>query len=140
MDQDSNKPSELRKLTDAAKLIEIMTGGRLQVLPSTMSHAHIRALDSANIGLEFVVKPNMEQERYEVTFSAHVRIMGAALDSRGLQSLLAEVQESYDLLAALEMWEYHPSQEDMQAFRDFIDRRQEPDPTQQVGPELGQTL
>lgn len=132
--------NELEKLKIAALLMKAMTHGRLELRPGVLGVCYVHPLDSANIGINMAVRPNIAMERYDVTFHAQIRRMGDTLDSAGLRELMLEVQEAYALLAALDMSDYHPSQEDMQAFRDFIDRQQEPKPTQQTGPGLGQTL
>lgn len=132
--------SELEKLKKAALLIEEMSMGRLKVCPSVAGHVYIRPEHDAYIGLEMRITPDHPLERYAVTFTACPRRMGVELDASGLRALAEEVNESYALLSALEMREYRPSQEDMAAFREFLDTRQEQAAAEQSGPVMGQTF
>lgn len=133
----SEHQSELEKLEKAALLIEEMSMGRLKVCPSAVGHVYIRPEEDAYVGLQMRIASDTALKRYAVTFSAFPRRMGMELDAAGLRALMTETGQSYALLTALEMREYHPTQADLEAFRAFAAQRQE---TEQAGPVLGQTL
>ena len=87
--------SELDKLREAAKLIEEMSQGRLQVCPSVVGQVYIRPENEAYLGLDMRINSIPGQLRYRVTFSSQMRRMGADMTSEGLRTLLSE-----DLCAA----------------------------------------
>jgi len=109
--------SELDKLREAAKLIEEMSQGRLQVCPSVVGQVYIRPENEAYLGLDMRINSIPGQLRYRVTFSSQMRRMGADMTSEGLRALLSEVGQTYALLTALESRSYTPTTEDLTAFR-----------------------
>ena len=115
---------ELEKLQRAAQLIEEMSQGRLQVLPSVVGHVYVRPKDDAYLGLDLHLNAIPNQERYQVQFSAYVRRMGAWLDAKGLHALLTEVGQTYALLTALERQKFCPSPEDLAVFREQLTAQQ----------------
>lgn len=117
--------SELDKLKNAALLIEEMSQGYLRMCLGALGNIHIRPSGDAYIGIEVREQPNLALERCEITFDAHVRRMGTAMNSSDLRTLLKETNQAYALLMALEMREYQPSMDDMAVFRDFLALRQE---------------
>lgn len=106
--------TELEKLQKAAKLIEEMSQGRLQVCPSVVGQVYIRPQNEAYLGLAMRIDSIPGQPHYRVTFSAQLRRMGADMTSEGLRTLLSEVGQTYALLAALESRSY--LQDDCQGF------------------------
>lgn len=62
------------------------------------------------------------------------------LDAAGLNELAREVHTVYAALAALELCDLHPAQEDMEAFWDFLSRQQERNAPDQSALGLGQTI
>jgi len=81
-----------------------------------------------------VIQSDFKNQRYNVTFEARIRRMGATMNSDGLRALQGEVHNAYALLMALEMREFHPSQEDLLALREHLLRQQEQAVPQQTGP------
>ena len=67
--------SELDKLREAAKLIEEMSQGRLQVCPSVVGQVYIRPENEAYLGLDMRINSIPGQLRYRVTFSSQMRRM-----------------------------------------------------------------
>ena len=132
--------SELQKLKDMAKLIKDSTCGRMEMRPGVLNDVYIHPEDSAYVGIELSVRPDWKLERYELSFYARVRRMGDVLDAAGLNDLLRELQAAHAVLASLERCELHPTQEDMEAFRDFLIREQRQSAPEQSGPGLGQTI
>lgn len=117
--------SELDKLREAAKLIEEMSQGRLQVCPSVVGQVYIRPENEAYLGLDMRINSIPGQLRYRVTFSSQMRRMGADMTSEGLRTLLSEVGQTYALLTALESRSYTPTTEDLIAFREELLSEQE---------------
>lgn len=117
--------TELEKLQKAAKLIEEMSQGRLQVCPSVVGQVYIRPQNEAYLGLAMQIDSIPGQPHYRVTFSAQLRRMGADMTSEGLRTLLSEVGQTYALLAALESRSYTPTTEDLTAFREDLLAEQE---------------
>lgn len=114
--------SELDKLREAAKLIEEMSQGRLQVCPSVVGQVYIRPENEAYLGLDMRINSIPGQLRYRVTFSSQMRRMGADMTSEGLRTLLSEVGQTY---ALLESRSYTPTTEDLTAFREELLAEQE---------------
>ena len=117
--------SELDKLREAAKLIEEMSQGRLQVCPSVVGQVYIRPENEAYLGLDMRINSIPGQLRYRVTFSSQMRRMGADMTSEGLRTLLSEVGQTYALLTALESRSYTPTTEDLTVFREELLAEQE---------------
>lgn len=117
--------SELDKLREAAKLIEEMSQGRLQVCPSVVGQVYIRPENEAYLGLDMRINSIPGQLRYRVTFSSQMRRMGADMTSEGLRTLLSEVGQTYALLTALESRSYTPTTEDLTAFWEELLAEQE---------------
>ena len=117
--------SELDKLREAAKLIEEMSQGRLQVCPSVVGQVYIRPENEAYLGLDMRINSIPGQLRYRVTFSSQMRRMGADMTSEGLRTLLSEVGQTYALLTALESRSHTPTTEDLTAFREELLAEQE---------------
>lgn len=117
--------SELDKLREAAKLIEEMSQGRLQVCPSVVGQVYIRPENEAYLGLDMRINSIPGQLHYRVTFSSQMRRMGADMTSEGLRALLSEVGQTYALLTALESRSYTPTTEDLIAFREELLSEQE---------------
>ena len=117
--------SELDKLREAAKLIEEMSQGRLQVCPSVVGQVYIRPENEAYLGLDMRINSIPGQLRYRVTFTSQLRRMGADMTSEGLRALLSEVGQTYALLTALESRSYTPTTEDLIAFREELLSEQE---------------
>lgn len=117
--------SELDKLREAAKLIEEMSQGRLQVCPSVVGQVYIRPENEAYLGLDMRINSIPGQLRYRVTFSSQMRRMGADMTSEGLRTLLSEVGQTYALLTALESRSYTPTTEDLTSFREELLAEQE---------------
>ncbi len=117
--------SELDKLREAAKLIEEMSQGRLQVCPSVVGQVYIRPENEAYLGLDMRINSIPGQLRYRVTFSSQMRRMGADMTSEGLRTLLSEVGQTYALLTALESRSYTPTTEGLTAFREELLAEQE---------------
>lgn len=90
--------SELDKLREAAKLIEEMSQGRLQVCPSVVGQVYIRPENEAYLGLDMRINSIPGQLRYRVTFSSQMRRMGGGHDLRRSQG--AAVRGRSDLCAA----------------------------------------
>ena len=117
--------TELEKLQKAAKLIEEMSQGRLQVCPSVVGQVYIRPQTEAYLGLAMRIDSITGQPHYRVTFTSQLRRMGADMTSEGLRALLSEVGQTYALLTALESRSYTPTTEDLIAFREELLSEQE---------------
>lgn len=94
--------TELEKLQRAAQLIEEMSQGRLLVCRSAVGQVYIRARDDSSLGMDMRIDSIPGQPRYQITFSAQIRRMGADMDADRLRTLLSEVGQTYALMAALE--------------------------------------
>ena len=117
--------TELEKLQKAAKLIEEMSQGRLQVCPSVVGQVYIRPQNEAYLGQAMRIDSITGQPHYRVTFTSQLRRMGADMTSEGLRALLSEVGQTYALLTALESRSYTPTTEDLIAFREELLSEQE---------------
>ena len=119
--------TELEKLKTASELIRDMTDGRLQVATSIGNNIFVRPRDDAYIGLNLMIRGNVQQKCYEVTFDASVRRMGMPMTAKDLGKLADEVQQAQALLTALEMYTFRPTQTDMVQFHDhLLEQRQSP--------------
>ena len=112
--------TELEKLKNADTLIRDMTDGRLQITTSIGNHIYVRPKDDAYIGLDMMIRGNVRQKCYEITFDANVRRMGTPMTSKDLGKLTTEVQQVQSLLTALEMYSFRPTQTDMVEFYDHL--------------------
>lgn len=112
--------TELEKLKIASELIRDMTDGRLQIATSIGNHIYVRPKDDAYIGLDMMIRGNVRQKCYEITFDANVRRMGTPMTSKDLGKLTTEVQQVQSLLTALEMYSFRPTQTDMVEFYDHL--------------------
>lgn len=112
--------TELEKLKIASELIRDMTDGRLQIAASIGNHIYVRPKDDAYIGLDMMIRGNVRQKCYEITFDANVRRMGTPMTSKDLGKLTTEVQQVQSLLTALEMYSFRPTQTDMVEFYDHL--------------------
>lgn len=112
--------TELEKLKTASALIRDMTDGRLQVATSIGNNIFVRPRDDAYIGLNLMIRGNVQQKCYEITFDASVRRMGTPMTSTDLGKLATEVQQAQSLLTALEMYTFRPTQTDMVQFHNHL--------------------
>lgn len=112
--------TELEKMKIASELIRDMTDGRLQIAASIGNHIYVRPKDDAYIGLDMMIRGNVRQKCYEITFDANVRRMGTPMTSKDLGKLTTEVQQVQSLLTALEMYSFRPTQTDMVEFYDHL--------------------
>lgn len=112
--------TELEKLKTASELIRDMTDGRLQVATSIGNHIYVRPRDDAYIGLDMMIRGNYHKNCYEITFDANVRRMGTPMTAADLGKLATEVQQAQALLTALEMYQFQPTQKDMERFHDHL--------------------
>ena len=117
--------TELEKLQQAAQLIEEMSQGRLQIRPSVAGLARDAVDPHIHPKIGDVLRADIDQPRYRITFAAQLRRMGTDMDADGLRVLLSEVGQLYALLAALEARSYTPTMEDLTAFRDGLTAQQE---------------
>ena len=97
--------TELEKLKTASELIRDMTDGRLQIATSIGNHIFVRPRDDSYIGLNMLIRGNYPKNSYEITFDANVRRMGIPMTAADLGKL-----------AGLEMYQFHPTQTDMEQF------------------------
>ena len=119
--------TELDKLKTASELIRNMTDGRLQVATSIGNNIFVRPRDDAYIGLNLMIRGNVQQKCYEITFDASVRRMGTPMTAKDLGKLATEVQQAQALLTALEMYTFRPTQTDMVQFHNLLlEQRQSP--------------
>lgn len=112
--------TELDKLKTASELIRDMTEGRLQAATSIGNHIYVRPREDAYIGLEMMIRGNYHQNCYEISFDAHVRRMGTPMTAADLGKLATEVQQTEALLTALEMYQFQPTQKDMEQFHEYL--------------------
>ena len=112
--------TELEKLKTASELIRDMTDGRLQVATSIGNHIYVKSKDDAYIGMDMMIRGNVQQKCYEITFDANVRRMGTPMTATDLGKLATEVQQAQALLTALEMYRFQPTQKDMERFHDHL--------------------
>ena len=112
--------TELEKLKTASELIRDMTDGRLQIATSIGNHIYVRPRDDAYIGLEMMIRGNYHKNCYEITFDANVRRMGTPMTAADMGKLATEVQQAQALLTALEMYQFRPTQKDMEQFYDHL--------------------
>lgn len=117
--------TELEKLKNADTLIRDMTEGRLQIATSIGNHIYVRSKDDAYIGLNMMIRGNYQLKCYAVTFDSHVRRMGSPMTVKELGMLAQEVQQTEALLTALEMYHFHPTQKDMELFREYLLEKQQ---------------
>lgn len=112
--------TELEKLKTASELIRDMTDGRLQVATSIGNHIYVKSKDDAYIGMDMMIRGNVQQKCYEITFDANVRRMGTPMTATDLGKLATEVQQAQALLTALEMYRFQPTQKDMEQFHEYL--------------------
>lgn len=112
--------TELEKLKTASELIRDMTDGRLQIATSIGNHIYVKSKDDAYIGMDMMIRGNVQQKCYEITFDANVRRMGTPMTATDLGKLATEVQQAQALLTALEMYRFQPKQKDMEQFHDHL--------------------
>ena len=112
--------TELEKLKTASELIRDMTDGRLQVATSIGNNIFGRPRDDAYIGLNLMIRGNVQQKCYEITFDASVRRMGTPMTATDLGKLATKVQQAQSLLTALEMYTFRPTQTDMVQFHEHL--------------------
>ena len=112
--------TELEKLKTASEMIRDMTDGRLQIATSIGNHIYVKSKDDAYIGMDMMIRGNVQQKCYEITFDANVRRMGTPMTATDLGKLATEVQQAQALLTALEMYRFQPKQKDMEQFHDHL--------------------
>ena len=112
--------TELEKLKTASEMIRDMAEERLQIATSIGNNIYIKARDDAYIGLNLMIRGNVQLKCYEVTFDASVRRMGTPMTAADLGKLAAEVQQAQSLLTALGMYTFRPTQADMVQFYDHL--------------------
>ena len=122
--------TELEKLKNADTLIRDMTEGRLQIATSIGNHIYVKSKDDAYIGMDMMIRRNVQQKCYEITFDANVRRMGTPMTATDLGKLAQEVQQAQALLTALEMYRFQPTQKDMEQFHEYLLDRQQRGHTQ----------
>ena len=124
--------TELEKLKTASEMILDVSEGRLQVATSIGNNIYVKAKDDAYIGMDMMIRGNVQQKCYEITFDANVRRMGTPMTATDLGKLATEVQQAQELLTALEMYTFRPTQTDMVQFHNYLlEQRQslsEPEP------------
>ena len=119
--------TELDKLKTASEMIRDVSEGRLQVATSVGNNIYVKAKDDAYIGMDMMIRGNVQQKCYEITFDASVRRMGTPMTAADLGKLATEVQQAQSLLTALEMYTFRPTQADMVQFYDhLLEQRQSP--------------
>lgn len=116
--------TELEKLKTVAELIRDISHGKLAIRPSTGNNVFIHASDDAYIGMEMVMKNNYPKKCVDITFQSFVRRMGTPMSGKDLGQLQEEVQQAHALLLALEIPKFHPTVEDLSAFRDYLQVQQ----------------
>ena len=126
--------NEIEKLHNAAALIKEMTDGRQTLVTGSMG-GYIRTSDNARFGLQMRVRPDFEQERYQITFDVYSRQMGAGMDSASLMELMEEAGQLHALMTALEMQSLQPSAQEYQAFLAGITQEE-----QKTAPMMEQTF
>lgn len=126
--------NEIEKLQNAASLMEEMTGGR-QTLVTGAGGGYIRTSDNAYFGLQMRVRPSFEQGRYEITFDAYSRRMGADMDSAALMGLMEEAGQLHALMTVLDMQSFQPNAQEYQAFLAGIEPQE-----QETAPMMEQTF
>ena len=112
--------TELDKLETASEMIRDVSEGRLQVATSIGNNIYVKAKDDAYIGMDMMIRGNVQQKCYEITFDANVRRMGTPMTAADLGKLATEVQQAQSLLTALEMYSFRPTQSDMVQFHDHL--------------------
>ena len=112
--------TELEKLKNAENLIRDMTEGRLRIATSVGNHIFVRPRDDAYIGLNMMIRGNYRRNCYEISFDANVRRMETPMTAADMGKLATEVQQAESLLAALEMYQFQPTQKDMERFHDHL--------------------
>ena len=122
--------TELEKLKNADTLIRDMTEGRLQIATSIGNHIYVKSKYDAYIGMDMMIRRNVQQKCYEITFDANVRRMGTPMTATDLGKLAQEVQQAQALLTALEMYRFQPTQKDMEQFHEYLLDRQQRGHTQ----------
>mgnify|MGYP000941339536 CR=1 FL=1 len=125
--------TELEKLKSAAALIETMTQGR-QTMKSCIGGAYISASDDTNFEILMDISTDDSPDDYRITFSSRSRMMGTEMDSNRLRELMAEMNQVYALLLALEMQEFQPSIPEFQEFCEELKQQE------QTGPVMGQAF
>ena len=119
--------TELDKLKTASEMIRDVSEGRLQVATSVGNNIYVKAKDDAYIGMDMMIRGNVQQKCYEITFDASVRRMGTPMTAADLGKLAREVQQAQSLLTALEIYSFRPTQADMVQFYDhLLEQRQSP--------------
>lgn len=116
--------TELEKLKTVADLIRDISRGKLEIRPSIGNNVFIHASDDAYIGMEMVMKSDYSKKRVDITFQGFVRRMGSPMTGNDMEQLQTEVQQVHTLLLALEIPQFHPTLEDLSAFRDFLQEQQ----------------
>lgn len=109
---------EVAKLKRMAELVSVMTAGRQTVLSD--ESCYIRNADNANLGLQLSLSPLDKHGRYKITFYAFIRTVSADLNAARLTQWLAEAGQMHALLAALEAQDFHPTIEELSAFKSSL--------------------
>ena len=114
--------TELEKLKNAALLIEEMTGCRFKY---SSGGAFLYPDADGYLAINMRQEADFDSRTYHISFDASLRVDERTMDAAGLMELQQEAGMAHALLLALEMEQYNPTPEDMDAFSAFIHQREE---------------
>ena len=113
---------ELEKLKNAARLIEETTGCRWG---HGSGGAFLYPDADGYLAVNMRQEADFDSRTYHISFDASLRAEERPMNAAGLMKLQQEAGKAHALLLALEMVQYNPTPEDMDAFGAFIHQREE---------------
>ena len=118
----SDHATELDKLKEAARLIEVMTGNRFK---GDQHNSFIHSESDQFIAVHMRKDSIEDGEEYHVRFEAELMESGKPLNTEQLLRLVYEGGVAYALMNKLAETEYHPTQQDLVDFNEHILRQEE---------------
>ena len=126
----SDHVTELDKLKEAARLIEVMTGNRFK---GDQHNSFIYSDSDQFIAVHMRKDASTDGEQYHVQFEAELMESGKPLNTEQLLRLVYEGGVAYALMNKLAEMEYHPTQQDLEDFNEHILRQEESAQTEGFG-------
>jgi hypothetical protein len=133
--------TELEKLKNAVELIESATGGRQQLISSSIGHPFFRPADDSYIHVEFILRRQWENQKYDIAFGAFVRRSGEHLNATGLTAVANELGEVAELLTVLEKERISVTEDELRQWSVEVRLKEEQRETaQKNSPDMGLSL
>ena len=118
----SDHATELDKLKEAARLIEVMTGNRFKTAGNNI---FLYSETEQFIAVNMRKDAAPAGENYSIQFFAELMEAGKPINPEQLLQLIYESGVAYALTKRLADMEYHPTPQDMENFNDYILQREE---------------